>query len=177
MPTSVTGISISSGFTLLEVLVTVVLIGIIASFAVLAVRGNDPHDRLAREAQRLHARLELEQQEAMLRGELRGVLFTRTGYAFLVETQEDEWAVPLDSSLPQSYTLSRGVEMALSVDERRVVLAETAGQPLRPQVLLPASGELMPFQVTLGITADRGERYAVGGDIAGRVRLERLDPL
>ncbi|MCP5420618.1 MAG: type II secretion system minor pseudopilin GspH [Gammaproteobacteria bacterium] len=176
MPTSVPGISTNSGFTLLEIMVTVVLIGIIASFAVLAVRGDDPNERLAREAYRLYARLELEQQEAMLRGEQRGVLFTTTGYSFMVRNGRDEWGVLSDSSLPQSYSLPRGMEMALNVDDRPVVLADSVGRQPQPQVLVLASGELTPFLVTLGVSAEPGDRYALAGDLVGHLQLDQLAP-
>ena len=51
------------GFTLLEIMVVLVLVGIITSFALLSV-GGGPRERLAEEARRLAALVELHQQEA-----------------------------------------------------------------------------------------------------------------
>ena len=63
----VTGISTrADGFTLLEVMVTLVLIGIITTFAVLAVPGGSD-DRADQELRRLRALIELNHQQALLR--------------------------------------------------------------------------------------------------------------
>ena len=66
----------SAGFTLMEVMVVLVLIGIITSFAVLSVGGRTGQ-RLAEEGQRLIALVELHQQEAILSGELRAIRFNQ----------------------------------------------------------------------------------------------------
>ena len=55
------------GFTLLEIMVVMVLIGILSSLAVLSI-GGGPRDRLAEEGRRLAALVELHQQEAILTG-------------------------------------------------------------------------------------------------------------
>src|SRR5512143_881791 len=88
MPISGVGIWMSSkprqaGFTLLEIMVAVVLIGIIASFAVLSLPGKSPTERLAEESRRLIAVLEMAQQDALLRGDQKGVYFTETGYELM----------------------------------------------------------------------------------------------
>ena len=81
------------GFTLIEIMVVMVLIGIIASFAVLSV-GGGPRDRLAEEARRLAALVELHQQVAILSGEIRGIQFGRTGYAILIPDDNGQWRAP-----------------------------------------------------------------------------------
>jgi len=167
-PTSVTGTWIHSGFTLLEVLVMVLLIGIIASFAVLSIRGNDPAERADREAQRLFARLELSQQEAILRGEQRGVYFTPTGYTFLLLNRDGEWGIPVDTDLPQSHELPQDVQLALIVEDRPVEFARQ--QPkIKPQVLLLSTGETTPFSVSLGTVSDPNS-ITLSGDLTGRLQ-------
>ncbi len=78
------------GFTLLEVMVVLVLIGIITSLALLSV-GGGPKERLAEEGQRLAALIQLHQQEATLSGDSRGVRFSRTGYAILRQGEKGAW--------------------------------------------------------------------------------------
>ena len=57
-----------AGFTLLEMMVVVVIIGIIMSFATLSIGGGDRRaDELKREAQRFMALLELASSEAIKR--------------------------------------------------------------------------------------------------------------
>ncbi|NJN45982.1 MAG: type II secretion system minor pseudopilin GspH [Candidatus Competibacteraceae bacterium] len=172
-PTSVTGIWTHSGFTLLEVLVTVLLIGIIAGFAVLSIRGNDPAERVEREAQRLFARLELSQQEAVLRGEQHGVYFSPTGYTFLLLNREEEWGIPVDTDLPQSYELPQEVQLALVVEDRPVEFTQQRSA-LEPQVLLLSTGEATPFSVSLGTVSDPNS-ITVTGDLTGRLQWVRRD--
>jgi general secretion pathway protein H len=94
------------GFTLLEIMVVLVLIGIITSFALLSV-GGGPRERLAEEGQRLAALVELHQQEAILSGEVRGIRFTRTGYAILSLDEKGEWQPPVAADHPDSARTAR----------------------------------------------------------------------
>jgi general secretion pathway protein H len=94
------------GFTLLEIMVVLVLIGIITSFALLSV-GGGPRDRLAEEAQRLAALVELHQQEAILSGELRGIRFARTGYAILTPGRKGHNGNRPSPPTPDSAQLAR----------------------------------------------------------------------
>jgi general secretion pathway protein H len=148
--------------------VTVLLIGIIASFAVLSIRGNDPAERVEREAQRLFARLELSQQEAILRGEQRGIYFTSTGYAFLLLNREGDWGIPIDTDLPQSYELPQDVQLSLIVEDRPVEFAQQRSS-LEPQVLLLSTGEATPFSVSLG-TVSAPNSITLSGDLTGHLQ-------
>ena len=158
-----------SGFTLLEVMVVLVLIGIITGFAVLSMRGSDERERLAVEARRLTALMELSHQEAMLRSESRGVRFTQTGYAFLTRTQDGDWGPVDDSSLLKQYELPPGFSLQLTVEGRSVDLSKPS--PL-PQVLLLSSGETTEFSVTFNAEYVRG--YRVSGDLTGSLSLTSL---
>ena len=138
------------GFTLIEVMVVMVLIGIITSFAVLSAGGGS-RDRLAEEGQRLAALLELHQQEAILRGEVRGIRFTRNGYALLSQNDRGEWQAPtadhllIRRDLPDDLTLSLWVENR-PVDLRRADL---------PQVWLLNSGEVTEFVAVFGLADEQ----------------------
>ncbi|HXH03417.1 MAG TPA: type II secretion system minor pseudopilin GspH [Candidatus Competibacteraceae bacterium] len=188
MPTSATGTwansLVQAGFTLLEVLVVVVLIAIITSFATLAVRAPDPQERLDEEARRLLVRLELAQQEAWLRAETRGVRFAQDGYRFLVRDRQGKWQALSDGTQPGAYRLPSGLSLQLSVDGQPVRLFATLDedqamdatlqQPSagpQPQVLL-AGGEGSEFGVVLEAEALRP--HAVSGDLSGALHAEPL---
>ncbi|MGB5062710.1 MAG: type II secretion system minor pseudopilin GspH [Candidatus Competibacter sp.] len=156
------------GFTLLEVMVVMLLIGIMTSFALLSV-GGGPQERLAEEGQRLAALMELHQQEAILRGELRGIRFTRTGYAILSLNEQGEWQPPAATTTLVRRALPEDIALGLWVDGRP---AELAAAGRLPQVLLLASGEATEFVAVFGFTDDRGldaPMYRVAGDTLGRL--------
>ena len=77
-PTSATGER--AGFTLIEVMVVVAILGIAASAIVLTIPGLD--DNVGRQAQRLAARLAHAREEAVIGGRPIEALLTPSGYRF-----------------------------------------------------------------------------------------------
>lgn len=71
---------VSQGFTLLELLVIIAIVGILAGFATLAIPKLTA-SALARDAQALEATLLKARRQAMLSGQLIGVRITHGGYA------------------------------------------------------------------------------------------------
>lgn len=161
-----------NGFTLLEVMVTVVLIGIIASFAVLSMRGSDVEEHTVREAQRLTALIKLNQQEAILQGEQRGVRFTETGYTFLTQSQDGQWSPSADSSLQNAHQLPSGFNLKLWTEGQPVNLNATPDN--LPQVLLLSSGEITEFSVAFRFSEEDNHEYRLSGDPTGHLNLESV---
>lgn len=71
-----------TGFTLVEVMVVVTLIGLVAGLAMLSV--PDPRPSVTLEAERFGARLQRAQEEAILTNRAVEVALTPSGYAFRV---------------------------------------------------------------------------------------------
>ena len=169
MPISVPGIWINKrkqeGFTLLEIMVVLVLIGIITGFAVLSLGRHDAGELLANEARRLAALVELSRQEALLRGEQRGILFTETGYSFWELTTAGEWRPVNDTELLTQRTLPSDFKLRLEVEGRPIVFSDTDV----PQVLLLSSGEVTEFKLVFGAEYVRG--YVLAGDLTGELAL------
>ena len=161
------------GFTLLEIMVVLVLVGIITSFALLSV-GGGPRTRLAEEARRLAALVELHQQEAILNGETRGIRFSRTGYALLTLGEKGEWQAPSADKALIQYTLPEEIILSLWVEDRAVDLKVPNKLP---QVLLLASGEITEFVAVFGLTEDfspDAPLYRVAGDALGRLTASEV---
>ncbi len=157
------------GFTLLEIMVTLVLIGILASIAVLSV-GGGPQDRLAQEGQRLAALLELQQQEAILTGELRGVQFSRQGYAILTLDEQGAWVAPDATAALIRHEWPEDITLGLWVENRPAPLEK----PRVPQVVLLNSGEATEFVAVFSLAGDQSldaPLYRVAGDALGRLTV------
>ncbi len=155
------------GFTLMEIMVALVLIGILASLAVLSV-GGGPRDRLAQEGQRLATLVELQQQEAILTGEIRGVQFSPQGYAILSLDEQGAWTPPDATDTLIRHALPEDMTLSLWVDNRPAPLEKINF----PQVLLLNSGEATEFVAVFGLADDpspNAPRYRVAGDAMGRL--------
>lgn len=174
MQTSATGRWINSGFqpgfTLLEVMVTLVLIGIFATFAMLSLRGSDESDRLAEEVQRLSVLLQLNRDEALLRGEQRGIRFSETGYTFMQLSDAGEWQPVADTDFKQTHELPPGISLALWVDNRSLDLDEVPAQ--LPQVVLLSSGETTEFRVAFNAADSAVAQQWLACDLTGKLKLE-----
>ena len=70
------------GFTLIEIMVVVTIIGILSGLIVMNIVTHDPQKDLNREAQRLVAVLDMAKDEALFGREDIGVVVTESGYNF-----------------------------------------------------------------------------------------------
>ena len=158
------------GFTLLEIMVVMVLIGILSSLAVLSI-GGGPRDRLAEEGRRLAALVELHQQEAILTGEVRGIQFDKQGYAILGLDEQGSWrSLDATNSLIR-HALPEDIVLGLWVEDRPVRLEKTDF----PQVLLLNSGEATEFVAVFSLADDPSldaPLYRVASDAMGRLTLQ-----
>lgn len=140
------------GFTLLELLVVIVLIGVIAGFAALSVGDGGQGERLETEAQRLAALITLAGEEAVLDGRQLGLSMTPEGYRFL-EYGEELWEVVESDRLFRARELPAGVAAELVVDGMPVDVKgpvdEENPEVLKPHLTFSPSGERTPFELTL----------------------------
>lgn len=150
-----------AGFTLIELMVVVLLIGLVVSLAVLSIRSPSPAERLEREAARLHARMDLAREEAVLHARSLGLQVAEGGYRFM-QMSEGDWHAPSgdrllpEHELPEDMFLRAdldGIEIELVDDEEEDDEEEDDdGERRRPHIFFLASGELLP-DFTLRLSA------------------------
>jgi len=186
MPTSVTGTSSnprrraraaprSSGFTLLEVLVVVIIIGIITSMAMVSTRVLGGDHEMDQEAKRLVAVLTQAREDAMLEGRDVGLRIDPRGYDFMrYDGRYEQWDLVSEDPLLRERAFPDGLEAALWLESRPVKLqprvAPTERDRPQPQVLLLASGDLVPFEVRLE-RAGTQEIRAIIGSVDGKLQI------
>lgn len=166
----------ATGFTLVEIMVVVVIIGVIAGFAVLSIGSRALDDRLDTEARRLKELVALAADEAVLQGIELGFLQTAEGYAFLALGPDGQWA-PLESDTLRARAVAEPLFLRLVVEGRKAEAPdgdEEDKQGATPQVLLLSSGETTPFRLEVR-ARDHAPYYELAGDVLGRFTLERKD--
>ncbi|WP_293372033.1 type II secretion system minor pseudopilin GspH [Nevskia sp.] len=174
------------GFTLLELLAVIVIIGIIVTFAGLSIGNRALDDRLEGESKRLEQLLRLAEDEADLKGIAIGLVFSKDGYRFLATDTAQNWVdyaqggilrsrpllQPFFAELRMEGRLIPPLPSADELPEPRAGEEEDESKKLKPQVLLLPGGQMTPF--TLDLKAPNyPSYYRIEGDLLGRVSRER----
>lgn len=158
-----------NGFTLLELMVVIVIVGIILSFVTLSTGGDQRAEQLEREAQRIVALLQLASEEAVMRSEQLALRVGESDYEFMI-LENGQWAALADDRPLRPRELPAGIELRLELQDNPPpgLSAEDSEQP---QVFLLSSGEMTPFVLTLS-APETEQRYAIKASLLGRVELE-----
>jgi general secretion pathway protein H len=194
MPISATGVTKSplmqaarhGGFTLLELMVVMVLIGIILTFVVGSVGDGGRGDRIKREAQRIAALVELVGEEAVLRSALSGMRVDEDGYRFLRWVtvdgedgkQRQEWQAMSEEDLLRPRQIDSLMRLQLTVEGFGITLDSQTpegeeGEP-PPQVIFMPSGEHTPFELSLRYDDDNSG-YLLSAPSLGSVEQRRVE--
>lgn len=131
---------LKQGFTLIEILVVIVIIGITLGFAVLAFGDFGASRHLITSAEQFTHHVKLIQQQAMLESATYGIQIEPTGYSIL------RFAPPKTWQTPPSPALARRIHFPAHA----WVSFTNTGQK-KPSIILYATGDMTPFRLSLGL--------------------------
>jgi general secretion pathway protein H len=164
--------STARGFTLLEIMVVVLIIGIIVTFAALSLGNRALDSQLEDEAERLHQLFAVATEDAEVQGLELGWRYRPDGYEFLVLNQ-DGWQ-PFEAGPLRSRVLPNALYIDLNVEGRAIPPAAESDKTREPQVLLLSSGESSPFRLDMHAHGYR-PYIRVEGDALGRLSRQRYE--
>ena len=171
-----------AGFTLLEVMLVLLLIGLAAGFVMFNAFGASKSDLLKSQAQRLQVIVDMASDFAVLNQQQLGVRFEqqKNEYYFVYLDDEDEWQ-RIEEDIYSTYTLPEPFTYELNLDdlpwdvEDRLFDRELFDENLSvsdagveignveekklppPQILIMSSGEITPFVLSFNYEGDDGE--------------------
>ncbi|MCJ8297193.1 MAG: type II secretion system minor pseudopilin GspH [Colwellia sp.] len=162
------------GFTLIEVMVVIVLIGLMASLVQFNFSGNNPADKLKHESARFAAIFEVAADYGMLNNVELGLIVKKDSYQF-VGYDGTQWTEIPDQDWQAHVTMSEEIELSLELDDLPIdepllfdadtfrekdeddftlMSKEERENKIIPQVYILSGGDLTPFSVTFRINED-----------------------
>ena len=148
-----------AGFTLVEILVVVVIIGIITVGALLSLSFVGPDREVHNEGDRIADLMNYAQEQGELQTRELGLYCTDHSYRFLAfDARRNLWVPVDDDDALRPRTLPDALRLQLDVEGRQVVLASVADEQkkkiapadLQPHVMIFSNGDLTSFRLTLG---------------------------
>lgn len=175
----------SSGFTLLEVLMVVLVVGILSAVVLISLNPGGPERKLGDETERLASLISLASNEAVMQNREYGVRLEQGGYDFLcLEDKSQKWRECVGDSMLKHHVLPKGLEVRALTGSRMSLPRGEAEEPdtlkedpekeeaaiLTPDVILLSSGEASPVELEIRVIEEPSLRMTVIVDDIGRVK-------
>lgn len=139
----VTGMNVNKGFTLIEILIVIVIIGITLSFALLAFGDFGESKKVLFAAEQLQSSLKLTQQQAILETSTYGLTINNKGYQILKFKDNSSWGPVSNKGIFKPFSFPTNTYIILKSS-----LHNTGNAP---HIIINASGDITPFILTIGI--------------------------
>ena len=168
---------IQQGFTLIEVMLVIVLIGVMVSAVQFSFSGNKPEQLLEQNSARFAGIFDVAAEYGLLNNVELGLFIEENSYQFL-GYDGVSWSPIADNPLFEVYTLPEGIEITLQLDDlpieapqlfdSSVLINEDEEESFTddaekkktiPQVYMLSGGDITPFSLTFSL-AD----FAFDGD-------------
>jgi len=163
----------SAGFTLIEIMIVVFIIGLVTAAAVITFGGDRRDSELDKEAQRLDALFDYVREQAELQTRDYGFRVDAEGYAFVVfDVLRNEWRQVDEDDALRERAFPEGLLPKVVVEGRTIVLDQKKPSvpDFKPQIMIFANGDLSSFEIWLQREggSDRAHLYS---DEQSNIRL------
>lgn len=154
------------GFTLLEVMLVLLLVGLLTAVVALNFGGRNPQQQLQQEVLRFMQAFQFVAEQAQLQQQEWGLIIAPEGYAFAYYGP-DGWQLAQQPAISRQYALPEDIRLQLELeglpgaefnllsqlswqqapDDRWQTESSTSESPPLPQVFILSSGEISPFRL------------------------------
>lgn len=164
------------GFTLIEVMLVIVLIGVMVSAVQFTFSGNKPEQLLEQNSARFAGIFDVAAEYGLLNNVELGLFIEENSYQFL-GYDGVHWSPIADNPLFEVYTLPEGIEITLQLDDLPIEepllfdsallinedeeenFTEEKEKKTIPQVYMLSGGDITPFSLTFSLA-----EFAFDGD-------------
>jgi general secretion pathway protein H len=176
------------GFTLIEILVVLLIVGVLTGIAVLSLSSLGQASRREQAARRLAGLIELASQQAIIQGETYGLCLEPHHYWFLRD-ERGQWVHFAHDSIYRRRSLPGALRISLRLTGTRLHLlarpsarkttvrrkTHTPARHLRvahrpPDILILPNGQLSAFEIDISVRSHR-RSFRIRGTISGHLSL------
>lgn len=177
----------NGGFTLLEVLMVVLLVGVISGIAMLSLSPGGAERKLQDESDRLVTLLQQASDEAVMQNQEYGLKITDSGYLFLcLDEVKQRWNPCKNNQSFREHDMPEGLAIHV-LREGRLTLPVSAensddsaeerqkGPRINPDIFLLSSGEASPASLEIQVSDKPDIKQEIRIDELGRVHRDGDD--
>jgi general secretion pathway protein H len=106
---------VSTGFTLIELMIVIVIIGVLATAVALNFTGESRQSLLNKETERLQQRIQLASELAMMKQLELGLFIDEEGYRFML-FEQDKWQIVLQPATLAEHKFAKGMGFELELE-------------------------------------------------------------
>lgn len=170
----------TKGFTLLELLVVIVLLGIVSSFAMLSLNITGLESELDEEARRIHALIKLAKEEAIIQAQEIALRINDNSYAFeALDINTLKW-VPKSEKIFRERKIHDAFKIRLETEAKNIFFkkdekSENKEDTEDGAIFFLSSGESEPPEFIIKITIKDKPQvyYQLEGELNGDVKIEK----
>jgi general secretion pathway protein H len=158
------------GFTLIELIIVIVIIGIISTVILLRTGTMRFERKVTVFAEQLQSFIQVCQQQAILQPAVIGVVILPNSYQayYFSNDHQPRWrALAEHDSFWQARSVPSDVFLQVSSS------APMSGSVITPQVVIQSSGDFTPFTISVGFLGEPARSRLIGSD-AGELSLQVL---
>lgn len=185
-PTSVSGMLSSKrgpsgtaegGFTLIEILVVLIIVGLLASLAVVNLTGNSRLRELQQQVRDVYLLMQAASEQAVLNNREYGLVLEEGGYRFVaMDDETGQWTMNEERIFrPRTFPEWLVMTFEVAADAPRLRSDESDKEEgLQPEIVFLSSGEITPFELTFSVEEGANVRHVIRSD--GFSPMEWLQP-